>query len=257
MNMNGVPVVGQISGKATGSIIIGSVASKLWQLAAASGAWGIYPAGTGDGAGSFAENAEAIVMSTKIGGTTIGDLIGGSPGTLRPAVEIDSMIALDNQTRSQVSDFRVEDGGFNSYNKVQMPAQIVAVISRGGDRSKRQALLAWLNDNVESTTIYDVVTPEKVYKNMTLEGFEISRNAENGGASLIVAHCVFRAIRAAATDSSPQKTTNAMSANDVPTSPLQRVSAMAASASSAISSAFQSAKSVISGAANTVSGLWG
>ena len=222
--MNGIPVLGQVSVKATASVIMGQAASKLWALAGNAGAWGIYQAGQGDSAGSFAENFDAVVMSTKIGNTTIGDMIGGKKSAISPVVEIDSMISLENRKMAQVSDFRIEDGGFNSYNKVQTPDMVAVQIARGGDINKRKTFLEWLRENVGSTAVYDVVTPDHIYKNVTLEVYDISRTAEQGGASLVIANCVFRTIRSSATVVSASTTSAAQSANDAPISPTQRVS---------------------------------
>lgn len=224
--MNGIPVLGQVSAKATTSVIIGQAASKLWALAENAGAWGIYQAGQGESSGSFAENFDAVVLSTKIGNTTIGDMIGGKKSAISPVVEIDSMISLDNRQIAQVSDFRIEDGGFNSYNKVQTPGMVAVQISRGGDINKRKTFLEWLSENVRSTAVYDVVTPDHIYKNVTLEAYDISRTAEQGGASLVIANCIFRTIRSAATMVATSKTSNAQSANDALISPTQRVGIM-------------------------------
>lgn len=227
MSTLGIPTLQNITIKATGSVLLGQLESKLWKLAGSfSGNWGIYVAGKGESQSSFAENATRIAISTKIGNTTIGQLIGGTSDVSKIAVEVDSVVELSARKESQVSDYRIETGSFSSYNKVRIPGTVNVMITRGGNQTQRKVLLAWLEENAEKTTVFDIVTPDNIYKNMTLEAFEVRRTAREGGASLIMAECSFRKIlevQPVYYSVGQAKTQNAQSANDVATQSVQRV----------------------------------
>lgn len=222
--MNGIPILQNISARSTGISILGAAQAQLWKMLA-QGNWGIYVTGQG-GQSSFAENATAVALSTPIGNTTIGDLIGGSSTSSKIAVQIDSLRELDYRKETQVSDYRLETGSFASYNKVRLPDMVMISLTRGGNQESRKVFMTWLENNVNLTSVFDIVTPEIVYKNMTLEAYEIRRTAKDGGASLIVADCMFRKILNADPiyySTKPASTANAQSANDVPTTTPQRV----------------------------------
>ena len=256
MSILGIPTLQSITVKATSSILLGKLESKLWELAGAfSGTWGIYQTGKGEFAGSFAENATRIVMSTKVGNTTIGNLIGGTSAFSNIAVEVDSVVELSARKESQISDYRIESGSFSSYNKVRIPNSVNIRITRGGNSTQRKGLLSWLDENSEKTTVFDIVTPDNVYKNMTLEAQEVRRTAQEGGASLIIADCSFRKIlevQPVYYSQGAAKTQNAQSANDVVSQTVQRVAAVKTSATQLINAKIGNLTSAVSNITNLV-----
>ncbi|MCM1513235.1 MAG: hypothetical protein NC112_09050 [Oxalobacter formigenes] len=218
--MNGLPVLSGLGVKPTASILLGTAQLKIFEaLSLINNQWGIYPAGDNSRQNGFGENIEQVVLSTRVLNTTIGDIIGGGKSQNVPVVEIDSMVMLDARSDTQVSDYRLEMGGYASYNKVPQPEQINVVMTRGGRLADRTAFIEWLDKNVAETSVYNIVTPEKVFKDVTLESYEVLRESQRGGASLIEARCVFRQIRQVKAIVSGEKATteNAQSANDVPT----------------------------------------
>lgn len=229
--ITGAPILRQVTKSATGSIISASVKTKVFEfLSSFNGTWGIFPAGSSSDQQGFGENIGRVVMSTKVGDRTIGDWMGGLGDQNEPSITFDSMIAIGGRRAAQTSDYRIEAGAFRSYNKVMVPEDVRVEITKSGGNDARERFLAWLDENVFATTKYDVVTPEKVYKNMTLESYEILRDTENGGVSLVTASCQFREIREEINLLSQQqvgKIDNPQSANDKPTGVLQRVQAAA------------------------------
>lgn len=230
--MNGLPILSGIGVKPTASILLGTAQLKIFEaLSLLNNQWGIYPAGDNSRQNGWGENIEQVVLSTRVLNTTIGDMIGGGKSQNVPVVKIDSMVMLDSRSDTQVSDYRLEMGGYASYNKVQQPETVNVVMTRGGRLADRTAFLEWLDKNVGETTVYNIVTPEKVFKDVTLESYEVLREAQRGGASLIEARCVFRQIRQvkAVVSGEQASTENAQSANDAPTEKVEHKQAESSS----------------------------
>lgn len=115
-----------------------------------------------------------------------------------PVAIADSVRTFDFDSESRVSDYPQEDGGFESYNKVQLPYQAVVSLTCGGDTSQRAAFLAALQDAKESTDLYTIVTPEIVYTDANIVGLRY-RRTERDGATLLTVDLRIEEIRVTAT----------------------------------------------------------
>jgi hypothetical protein len=109
----------------------------------------------------------------------------------------DNIVAFDYVNDSRVSDFPTENGGFASYNKVATPFQCRVRMTVSGTEANRSAFISTLDGMLASTTLYSVLTPERVYLNVTLERYEFRRESRSG-VSLITIDCSFREIRVTA-----------------------------------------------------------
>jgi hypothetical protein len=87
---------------------------------------------------------------------------------------------------SKVSDFPVEQGGFASYNKVQMPSTAEVVMSFSGNDSERAAFLASIDAAQKSTNLFSVVTPDARYINHVIERYSYERTQNEGAYHIIV-----------------------------------------------------------------------
>src|ERR1700744_6577075 len=58
-----------------------------------------------------------------------------------PVIQPDSFYGMTNTNRWKVADFPLQDGDFNSYNKVIIPREITLKITQGGSLQQRTALL--------------------------------------------------------------------------------------------------------------------
>lgn len=94
-----------------------------------------------------------------------------------PAVTADNIIALDVAIEAQISNYPVENGGFGSYNKVQVPREVRLAMSRGGTLAQRTAFLTSVQALWASTTLVNLVTPEFVYLDCNVTG--VRRAAAN------------------------------------------------------------------------------
>lgn len=122
-----------------------------------------------------------------------GDTLSGGWGSDRawgiykggaPVVTADTVLTVDHKAEWAVSDFPVERGGFESYNKVRMPFDARVRFAAGGSDAARRALLESIDAIAGTTQIFDVVTPEKVFSNVTITHHD-HRRAANSGLGLI------------------------------------------------------------------------
>lgn len=152
------------------------------------------------------------------------------PGGATPAVIVSSVVAVGARKESAVSDFRLESGSFTTYNKVETPRAVPIRITREGNAAERAELLAWAEEAVVATTLFDIATPETAYANMTLQSYSIERSAQSG-AGLIVLDCLFQQVR-----QQPALYTggNVAGPENKPTVPTQRVNTIASGAGSGV-----------------------
>lgn len=115
-------------------------------------------------------------------------------GTQNPGVYVSSVVEIDVSGDASVSDYPIENGSFTSYNKVINPNIFGIRITQDGSESLRSELFKWLERNIESTDLYDIVCPENTWTNSTLLRYRTIRNAESG-ASMVTIECVFQQVR--------------------------------------------------------------
>lgn len=115
-------------------------------------------------------------------------------GTTQLAFDVSSVFDLGISGSSVISNYPIEEGTFTSYNKVVNPNTYPIRLARDGSQSQRTAFLNWLENSKNSFDLFDVLCPERTYKNVTLESYRIIRTSESG-AAMILADCLFQEIR--------------------------------------------------------------
>lgn len=103
-----------------------------------------------------------------------------------PVIIADSVISFEYKQDSPVSTYPVEDGGFQSYDKVQLPADIRMRFSTGGSISNRQDFLNSIDEVMSTVDLYDIVTPEQVYLGYNFTHRDFHRTSENGVGLIVV-----------------------------------------------------------------------
>lgn len=107
----------------------------------------------------------------------------------------DSVISIDYRNQQRILMYPVEQGAFSSYNKVATPFDIRLIIAcSGGGTVSREQFTKTLDDMVQSTNIYSIVTPDRVYKSVNLVMVNYQRKAKSG-VTLVMAECMFQEIR--------------------------------------------------------------
>jgi hypothetical protein len=150
---------------------------------------------------SFATDAIALLTS---------DLVSGLLGAVEPqwGIFLDgvNVLAADNTVTFSlrqdlpISDYPTENGGFQTYNKVQLPTDIRMRFSAGGDDAARQAFLDSIDAVMNTVDLYDVVTPEKTFVNYNFTHRDFDRAADQG-VGLIVVDLWLQEVRTTATSS--------------------------------------------------------
>ena len=104
-----------------------------------------------------------------------------------PLLLSDNVTSVKHQNTSKVSNAPVERGSFASYNKVRDPFTVTVQMTKGsGGVFMRGAFLALLDALANSTDLFLVITPEAVYPNMAITGYDYAREASDGARLLKV-----------------------------------------------------------------------
>lgn len=110
--------------------------------------------------------------------SAVSNLLGSSP--------VLSTNALEYQKEMRVSEAPVEEGGFASYNKVELPGRPVVTYCLAGSESDRGSFLNAIDAACKTTDLYSVVTPEATYIGCTLERYGYGRRHDHGATLLTV-----------------------------------------------------------------------
>src|SRR6266849_2857706 len=82
--------------------------------------------------------------------------------------------------------FNIEEGGFDTYDKVDTPFTNRVRMSSGGSQANRQALLDEIDAIAGNLELYDVVTPERVWSHVNFQGYELVRTSSNVAGMIII-----------------------------------------------------------------------
>ena len=122
----------------------------------------------------------------------------------------DSVVGFSFMNEFRISDYPLEAGAFESYNKAAMPFDARMVMTKGGKTSDRQIFLDTLDILISSLDLVDVVTPDKIYYNANIIHYDYERGSKNG-MQLLTVSVFLREIRLAS--SADTSTTAAPLAN--------------------------------------------
>lgn len=112
-----------------------------------------------------------------------------------PILLADNVVSLKHTNSSKVSQAPIEKGSFTSYNKVSDPYKATVQLSKGtGGTLERGAFIAQIETLAASTLKFHIITPEFVYTNATISGYDMAREASDG-AQLIKVNLHLEEIR--------------------------------------------------------------
>jgi hypothetical protein len=103
-----------------------------------------------------------------------------------PVVQADCVVSFSYKQDWAIADYQVEQGGFESYDKVERPFDVRVRYSAGGDDANRQALLDSIAAIADDLNFYDVATPETTYSSANVQHYDYARTAVNGVGLLTV-----------------------------------------------------------------------
>lgn len=169
--------------------VLGAVAAlgALWRGIFARPTWGIYNTPKRAAAtGEFVTDADGN-RSLQI----------TSPPTPSPTlvVEADSVLDFGYRNEVDIPDFPIQDGGFANYNRVNLPFEASVRLSKGGSETDRYTFLNQIEAIMNSLELYQIITPEHVYKDVNPIRFELIRRGAGGAYFLTEVDIFFREIR--------------------------------------------------------------
>ncbi len=208
-NVPGVPAVLSNQFAAAGSAVNSQTNSLVGTAQGAIGAI-TGPIGAGiasiNGAISNIQNVTSGGVSNLVNGAfgalpsaLTGDLLGSIGGSASKSPQwgifdqnnelvlvSDSFKSLSFKHGWRIANYPMEQGAFQSYNKVQTPFELSAVFVKGGNNAARATFLNTIEALAESLNLYHVVTPEYTYTNVSIEDYDYQRTATNGNKLLAV-----------------------------------------------------------------------
>lgn len=102
-----------------------------------------------------------------------------------PVLTYDNQTAFAYSQDYKIATYPIEEGSFQSYDKVQEPAEIRCRFSAGASAINRQAMLQSVDAVMSTTDLYDVVTPEEVFLGYNFSHRDYDRAAANVGLVVI------------------------------------------------------------------------
>jgi hypothetical protein len=149
-----------------------------------------------------------------------------------PVVVADSVLAMDYRREWRLSDYPVEQGGFQTYDKVAVPIDLRVRLSCDGNAMPRGAFLAALDAAAQTLDTYLVATPDVVYPNVNIIHTDY-RRARESSAGMIVVDVWLEEVRATVTTQFTNTNTKAPESvadvNSGPVQPLEPTPAQTAS----------------------------
>jgi hypothetical protein len=101
---------------------------------------------------------------------------------------------LSQSSASKIARFYVEDGTFANYNKVQEPDETTIVMVKTGTAAELGQYISEVEALKRSTELFDIVTPERILKDVNLETYDYARRRDDG-VNLITFNMNFIEIR--------------------------------------------------------------
>lgn len=103
-----------------------------------------------------------------------------------PAILFESFVNIEYKQEWAIADYPIERGGFESYNKVQIPYNIKARFASGGTEESRTALLESVQAIAGDLKLYTIVTPEKVYTSVNVQHIDYHRTSISGVGMIVI-----------------------------------------------------------------------
>lgn len=112
-----------------------------------------------------------------------GGLLGPRWGIFQDGVaviEAESVVGVQYRQSWALANYPLEQGGFESYDKVSLPFDLRVRFASGGTEQQRAALLRSVEEIAGNTELYDVITPEKTYSDVNVVHYDYRREAIKG-----------------------------------------------------------------------------
>lgn len=92
----------------------------------------------------------------------------------------DSVITVDFRREWRISDYPVEQGGFQTYDKVSMPYDARVRLSCDGNATPRSLFLSQIDTAAQSLDLFTVATPDFIYTSANIVHYDYRRARDSG-----------------------------------------------------------------------------
>lgn len=127
------------------------------------------------------DGVESVTVTATRGGPQWGIFKDG-----QSVIKADSVGEFGVKKEWTISDYPVEEGAFQSYNKVYVPFDARIQFRAGGSVDNRQALLDSIEAIAGDLLLYDAVMPEKTYQSVNVVHYDLRRQYDKGLGILII-----------------------------------------------------------------------
>ena len=97
-----------------------------------------------------------------------------------PVIIAESVLSIEFKQEWVIADYPIEEGGFESYDKVQRPFDVRMKFSAGRNEAARQALLESVQSIAGDYNLYDFVSPTDIIESVNIQHFDYQRTATSG-----------------------------------------------------------------------------
>lgn len=142
--------------------------------------WGIY---TQDGTPIIASSLASLFSLGSLASAlnSVGTLLTG-----QPILDLFSIVDFEFKQDWSISTYPVENGGFQSYDKVQLPFDVRMRVAAGFAESNRTALINAVESIANTLDLFNVVTPEETYVNCNVTHYDYKRVSNNGVGIIVI-----------------------------------------------------------------------
>lgn len=114
-------------------------------------------------------------------------------GTNDIALEVDGFVDFTLSNASQIAGYRIEQGQFASYNKVDSPYGLSLVAVKTGTILELDDFLFKLDIISNDIKLYSILTPGQLYQNANMQQYAYRRSVE-GGLNMLYVNMMFTQI---------------------------------------------------------------
>jgi hypothetical protein len=149
---------------------LGIAGARLALAILAKPQWGVYrydpPAPPGDGI------VDAVTGETELAEVVV------RPSN--PVITPDNIFRVAYLQEFSLPEVPLQEGGFATYNKVASPYEMELRMTKGGTLAERAAFLDDCERAAASMTLYRILTPERTYQPVNIQGFSVMREGAQG-----------------------------------------------------------------------------
>lgn len=131
---------------------------------------------------------------------------------LNKVVDPDSIWNFDYRSEARISSYPVQNGEFNSYNKVDVPFETSVHMVKGSTLEERATFLNDCQNIKESLDLFTIATPERSYLGCNVTRFMVTRR-ETRGAFFVEVELFFEQIQEISAQYSASETQASSTAN--------------------------------------------